>query len=207
MNDATCGEQGAGMDWGEVAKVITTVGGISVIVAACIALVGNILLERLRASLTQHQRISDAQFEKYADLWNQLQELRLAADHLWEEADRTNLQRFATVLGETRFAIEAGRLILEEEHYEQLCLVLKGFENFHLGKQKVFTMREAFSEIRSDRTSEAQTTLAYVDQERPEITDQIRENEKYKRDYEELLDRVVRNMRSQLGLKSRSKES
>jgi hypothetical protein len=193
MIDATCGEQGAGMDWGEVAKVITTVGGISVIVAACIALVGNILLERLRASLTQHQRISDAQFEKYADLW--------------EEADRTNLQRFATVLGETRFAIEAGRLILEEEHYEQLCLVLEGFENFHLGKQKVFTLREAFSEIRSDRTSEAQTTLAYVDQERPEITDQIRENEKYKRDYEELLDRVVRNMRSQLGLKSRSKES
>jgi hypothetical protein len=194
------------MGWGEVAKVVTTVGGISVIVAACIALVGNIFLERLRASLAQHQRISDAQFEKYAELWRQLQELRIAADRLWEDADRANLQGFAKMLGEARFAIEAGRLILEDKHYEELCTVLDRFENFHLGKRKVFTLREAVREIRLDNTSEAHATLEYVDRERPEIEDQIAVNEKYKKDYEKLLNEVVNSMRSQLGLTSNRKK-
>jgi hypothetical protein len=168
---------------------------------AVVAFAALFLQWSLSTELSRHQRLSDAQFRQYVELWSQLQELRQAAEDLWKKVNVDNLERFAKVLAETRHAVEAGKLILEAERYNELNEILEHFEAFRLGKRRVLDMRDTLMEIRSGNQPEILAELKVGDpDERKVIEQQIRANKRHRDRYEDLLDDIESTMRSQLGL-------
>src|SRR5215210_2891324 len=57
--------------------------GAALVGGAVVAIAALYLQQSLSTELSRHQSLSDAQFRQYVELWSQLQELRQAADDLW----------------------------------------------------------------------------------------------------------------------------
>lgn len=108
----------------ELLNFLGTVGGVSVFVLGLSAWVGRVWatriadtekarhaqeLERLKLELeltkTQIQRISEAKFKLYNDLWASLQDVRSIGDRLWERASKESLQDFIDALREAQGAV------------------------------------------------------------------------------------------------------
>src|SRR5690349_3590241 len=101
----------------EFLRFLGTLGGVSVVVLGLSAWVGRVWaariseterarhaeeLERLKLQLdlakTQVQRISEAKFKLYNDVWSSLQDVRSIGDRLWERASKDELQEFIEAL-------------------------------------------------------------------------------------------------------------
>jgi hypothetical protein len=152
-------------------------------------------LERLRSNLemerSQRQRISEEQFKLYSEVWANLQDLKTIADRLWEKVSADRFHDFVTALEQACKGVDRGRLILRETLYDKLQEALKIFQNYELGKARLI-------EIRSRKELDDHYLLD------PEeyIQEQIGRNAEHKRDYESILEDVVRQFRQELGIPS-----
>ena len=122
------------MDWNEIWKIvlgiITSIGGIGIVIIGISKYLGKIFadkyLERIKkdfekeveeykTGLDIHKsvtlRYSDAQFEQYSKLWASLYDLKISADKLWESASDRNLESFARQLKSSKIQIEKAGLI------------------------------------------------------------------------------------------------
>ena len=139
----------------------------------------------------QVRRNSDAQFELCQDLCGHLADLKNVGDNLWEHASRDQLQHFVVALGKARIATNRGRLILPEEQYQQLQSAFRAFEEFQFGKVRLIELRS------SDQYDEVFRGNAEAD-----VRSQVHQNGAAKERYERLLDQILRQFRSQLGLQA-----
>jgi hypothetical protein len=150
-------------------------------------------IELLKSSLAVANAVnirnSQAQFNLYIEVWNHLQDLKSIGDRLWERVSREELEIFSKILTNARFAANRGRLILLERHYQKLRNIFDSFENYQIGKKRLI-------EIRTKEEFDENFGMA----SEYEIHQRIRGNEKNKREYEELLDEIMRDFRKQLGL-------
>ncbi|MDR4508981.1 MAG: hypothetical protein MRJ65_12235 [Candidatus Brocadiaceae bacterium] len=179
-------------------SIIGAVGGSGAIIVGLSIWLGNFLASSIDARLAsslevnRHQQIrsSDARFGLYNELWTQLMDLKSAGDRLWENASQDNLESFIALLEKARLAVNRGRLILKEAHYQDLQNVFQAFENYQIGKGRLL------KDLRySDDVKEA-----YENFGKKMIGDQIRENKKSKQDYEALTVEILNEFRQQLEL-------
>ena len=145
-----------------------------------------LLKNNLDLSRTQQNRLSEAQFNLYVEVWNKLQEVKTAGDRLWEKASPDTLVAFRESLRAAYLAANRGRLILSEEHYTQLTELLRHFKDFEVGKAKLIETRD----------------LHDVEQgfDILEIMNQVEENGQAKDSYDRLLGQIVAEFRKQLGI-------
>jgi hypothetical protein len=151
----------------------------------------NRVLERFKSHLAaapdREQRISEAQFKLYSEVWSNLQDLKTAGDRLWERCAPETLTDFVAALPAARLAISRGRLILREAHHERLHKILGAFGDFAIGKTRLI-------EIQSNRDLESNLGIDSMDR----INDQIQANREYKKAYEGLLDEILPEFHRQL---------
>ena len=86
-------------------------------------------------------RYSDSQFGLYNELWRSLIDLKSSGDSLWEEVSSKKVQNFAVQVKETSNAIERSALLIEDDHYQKLKNIIKQFEAFQFGKQRLVDLR------------------------------------------------------------------
>jgi hypothetical protein len=199
--------------------IVASVGGSSVVLAALVGWLGKVWANRiqeldkarfareieadkarfardlemmkstLEAERSRERRNSDAQFKLYNDIWVELQDLKLAADHVWASLDEHTLHNFLAALVRARGATEKARLLLEENDYANLRRLLEVFEHFQVGKLRLYEFR----------TSE-QFLEHYHADSHARIRSQIEGNRQVKSRYDQLLDHLVREFRRQLAL-------
>ena len=149
-------------------------------------------IEILKSELTKKQanekRVSDAQFDLYSQLWSKLQDLRSAGADLWDVADSRTYANYINALYGAHDATLKGRIILPDEIYTELRSLIDVFRNYQLGKQKLIDIR---SPGELDRNLE-------LDDYR--LHDQILDNERYKNQYEDLLDKLATTIKTGIGI-------
>lgn len=147
-------------------------------------------LEETKSSLEkaklQFVRYSEKQFELYNDLWKVLLYTKQQADMLWEKAEPAQIPAFSEQIRLTRNAINDNLLLIEEDHYNKLIMLITQFEQFQFGKQKLFDVR-----IHSDEEQ-----IQSITQE--EIRTTIRHNMKTKENYDILIMDIGRTFRNQI---------
>ena len=188
--------------------IIGTVGGSGLLVVGLSSWLGKIWASRieiatrasyekeikrlessLELSLAQQVRNSDARFELYSEVWTQLIDLLSAGDRLWESASKGNLESFISLVDRAQLATNRGRLILREDHYQQLQGAFQSFESYEIGKRHLVNLRfpGAIDEL-------------YADFNEQQIVDQIQQNAESKGRYEDLSVEILGEFRQQLGL-------
>jgi hypothetical protein len=202
------------MSAGEIAlTIIGSAGGAGVIIAGLAAWLGRVWLSRiveaekaihsrelefLKSSLESarehQQRISGARFELYIDVWNHLQDLKTIGDRLWERASLDQVGSLLNALSAVRMAVNRGRLILLEHHYQQLLDVFRTFENYQIGKMRLVQIRSA-EELEENYGYEGEGSIQH----------QIHKNREFKERYEVLLDEIAIQFRDALGLSAQPK--
>ena len=143
----------------------------------------------LEIAVAQQIRNSDAQFNLYSEVWSNLQDLRFAGDHLWERASQEHLRMFILSLQNAKTALNRGRLILREDHFQILASLLEQFQQYEIGKARLIDL------MRSDGAM--QELLSGLQED--SIRSQIRQNRSSKEQYEMALEDVVKEFRMQLG--------
>ena len=157
-------------------------------------------LENIRGS-----KFANAQFEAYCSVWKSLQRLRLAGEELWTSVTRENLLRFAYASRETFSFVREGEIFFDDEDRESLMKILRAFNDFHIGKQRLIQMQSLtdfenawrnivgdFRELPESRRLEIQAELE------ADIKSQIRSNKHLKEEYERLLQRIRASFRKRL---------
>ena len=91
-------------------------------------------------------RYSEKQFELYNDLWKVLLYTKQQADSLWEYATPDKIPSFIEQIKLTNNAVQDNLLLIEEDHYNKLKDLIKQFEEFKLGKEKLIDLRNISSE-------------------------------------------------------------
>ena len=191
-----------------IVTVMGAAGGSAVLVAGLGAWLGKVWaarinesdkakfsqeLERLRSDLNmarvQRQRISEAQFKLYNEVWFHLQDLKFIGDQLWNRATLENVKALRAALTNAHVAINRGRLILAEIHYQELMEVLSEFDKYELGKGRLIEIQSE-QELEESFRTDAGTR----------IVEQITANATVRRRYEALLGEVVQHFRRELGL-------
>ncbi len=152
----------------------------------------NRILERAKSDLAaardRQQRISDAQFKLYTEVWSNLQDLKTAGDRLWERCTPQTLSPFVTALVAAGLAIDRGRLILTKTHYDRLQQILRIFENFRLGKTRLIDLQS-----RQDFEHNPENDFM------GDLSNQVQSNRQHKQAYEELLlNEILPEFRQQL---------
>lgn len=183
------------------------VGGAGVVILGLSAWIGKVLAEKLseadkgrhardlelyRAMIQQNnnqrQRISDATFNLYMDVYGRLQDVKTIADRLWDRASRDHLIAFISTLDNVRIAINRGRLILRPEHYQRLSELLTVFESYELGKKRLIDIRTE---------GEMDENLSIDGEEH--VRSQIHQNAQAKEEYSKILDEVAVYFRQEIG--------
>ncbi len=147
--------------WKIVLGIITSVGGIGLIIIGISKYLGNLFANKyvekikkdfekeveeykthldIRKSTTL--RYSEKQFEYYSKLWASLYDLKLSADKLWENASLDNLEFFTKQLKNTKTKVEKSGLFIENNDYENLVRILNYFLDYKIGKTKLINIRE-----------------------------------------------------------------
>jgi hypothetical protein len=101
---------------------------------------GNVEVEVKKAEL-KFSLYSQKQFELYNDLWLRLCELRTSMNELWQEASNENLWDFQGKLLKAFDVLEQKAILIEEQHYDELHMILKSFANYHMGKKTLIDAR------------------------------------------------------------------
>ena len=150
-------------------------------------------LELLRAALQadthKQQRISNARWKLYMDVWSRLQDIQTIGERLWIRASANELANFLNALGEARVAVNRGRLTLRHEHYRRLCDLLSEFENYEIGKKRLIEFRK-MSEL-------AEYFEGCGDEF---VSRQIQQNRGVRQAYQVLLDDIASDFKAELGL-------
>lgn len=154
----------------------------------------NLVLEKTKSQLEQARsqflRYSEKQFDLYNSLWLVLNRTRELADSLWEKAERVKLPGFAEQIRQTRRAVTDNMLLIEESHYDDLDELLKEFEEFKFGKQKLIEIRtEVIGRFVSDSTTDTTDT---------DVRAAISGNRKVKDKYTRLIMKIGRSFRKQI---------
>lgn len=116
----------------------------------------------LEKAKSQFLRYSEKQFELYNDLWKVLLYTKRQADILWEKADPSQIPSFSEQIRLTRNAINDNLLLIEEEHYNKLILLIEQFEQFQFGKLKLIDIKAQIEEretLQRITKEEAQSTI------------------------------------------------
>lgn len=137
----------------------------------------------LEKAKLQFVRYSEKQFELYNDLWRVLLLTKQQADMLWQQEEPSQVPSFSEQIRLTRNAINNNLLLIEEEHYDKLILLIEQFEQFQFGKSKLIDIRTNSQES-SITKSEAQNT--------------IRKNKKTKETYDKLILDIGKSFRNQI---------
>ena len=130
-------------------------------------------------------RYSESQFNLYNDLWGTLCKLESTVDDLWDQANGENLLSFALHLDKTINRIKTHRLLIEDDHYEKLKKILDTLNKFRLGKTNLIRMRQMTKE---------QIKLFKIDK----ILEYIDQNRESKDQFEELLEIIVKDFKTQI---------
>lgn len=141
----------------------------------------------LEKAKLQFVRYSEKQFELYNDLWKVLLYTKQQADMLWQRADPSQIPAFSEQIRLTRRAIDDNLLLIEDEHYDKLILLIGQFEQFQFGKLKLIDIRsqmESGNDVPSVTKEEAQST--------------IKKNKKTKDKYDELIMDIGKSFRNQI---------
>lgn len=141
----------------------------------------------LEKAKLQFVRYSEKQFELYNDLWKVLLYTKQQADMLWQKADPSQIPAFSEQIRLTRRAIDDNLLLIEDEHYDKLILLIGQFEQFQFGKLKLIDIRsqmENGNDVPSVTKEEAQST--------------IKKNKKTKDKYDELIMDIGKSFRNQI---------
>jgi len=143
-------------------NVLAPLGGVSAVVLGLSAWIGNIWAQRI----IQRQKSSDAQtiemlksqlelsrsilvkyresqFEAYNSLWSSLFKLKFAADELWQSATPRNLNAFVEQLKLTQLDIGNNALLVEEDHYRELHIILRELADYRVGKTRLIDQRRS----------------------------------------------------------------
>ena len=141
----------------------------------------------LEKTKLQFARYSEKQFELYNDLWRVLLYTKQQADMLWQKADPSQIPAFSEQIRQTRRAIDDNLLLIEEEHYNKLILLIEQFEQFQFGKLKLVEIRLQLGN----------------DESRPEISPAeakatIEANKRTKDKYDKLIMDIGKSFRKQI---------
>jgi hypothetical protein len=156
-------------------------------------------LARLQLNLdllkSEKQRISDERFGIYSKLWGALQDLGTLGDMLWERVDLKTLDAFRKTLVTTRQEANRSRLVLKEPHFRSLCAALDVFSAYQVGKARLLEIRSSV-ELKK-RFREYSNSAEEVEYQ---VQQQIRQNQAARASYKGLLEDIINDFRSQLGL-------
>lgn len=132
----------------------------------------------------QYARYSEKQFESYNSLWKILLYTKQQADMLWEKLEPSQIPAFSEQIRLTKDAINDNLLLIEEEHYTKLILLIEKFEQLQFGKIKLVDVRGYSSE--NDGISLEETRIT------------INQNKTTKDNYEKLILDIGKSFRTQL---------
>ena len=192
------------MNWNEifqiVSGVIISVGGAGAIIWKLSSYLGEIWAKRHLESIKKEYqkeieayksyldvlketslRYSGQQFELYNNLWHSLYALKSTADILWEEVNEQNLKKFSQQLKKTIDEVEKSYLFIEENHYQELKELLKQFSEYQFGKTKLVQLYKQRGKVHYQ-----------------EIIEWIDHNRERKKEYEELIDKIKKELKRQI---------
>lgn len=141
----------------------------------------------LEKAKSLYLRYTEKQFELYNDLWKVLLYTKQQADSLWEKASPERIPSFIEQIQLTKNAVNDNMLLIEEEHYVQLDNLIRQFEEFRLGKEKLIDLRnKTIEEIQQNGSiqEEAQNT--------------IDTNREWKNKYDNLILEIGKSFRTQI---------
>lgn len=124
---------------------------------------------------------SGRQFELYNKLWHSLYDLKLIGDMLWEEVTEKNFKKFSQQLKNTIEDVEKSYMFIEEYHYQEVKELLKQFSEYQFGKAKL-----------------GQLYRQKVKVNQMEIQEWVNHNKFRKEKYEELIDRIKKDLKKQI---------
>jgi len=122
----------------------------------------------------------NTQFEQYNKLWSDLIDLQIIADDLWEKGKSSKLNKFISKLKQTKNNVKRYSLIIEENNYQKLMQILNSFENYQVGKENLIKLRN----------------ITNVSNE--QIDKLIKDNENLKQQYDNLLEKIKKDLKKQL---------
>ncbi|WP_288159743.1 hypothetical protein [Bacteroides acidifaciens] len=132
----------------------------------------------------QYARYSEKQFESYNSLWKILLYTKQQADMLWEKLEPSQIPAFSEQIRLTKDAINDNLLLIEEEHYVKLLMLIEKFEQLQFGKVKLVDVRGYSSE--NERISLEETRIT------------INQNKTTKDNYDKLILDIGKSFRTQL---------
>ncbi len=141
----------------------------------------------LERTKLQFVRYSEKQFELYNDLWRVLLYTKQQADLLWKKADPKQIPSFSEQIRLTRKAIDDNLLLIEEDHYYKLILLIEQFEQFQFGKLKLIDIR---AQLEDGESIQSITT--------EDITSTTSQNKTTKDKYDELIMDIGNSFRNQI---------
>lgn len=148
-------------------------------------------LEETKSSLEktklQFARYSENQFESYNSLWKILLYTKRQADMLWEKLEPTQIPSFSEQLRLTKDVINENLLLIEEEHYSKLVMLIEQFEQLQFGGIKLIDIRSFASENESNQEISLEDTRTT-----------IHNNQATKDSYDALILDIGRSFRIQL---------
>jgi hypothetical protein len=157
---------------------------------------------------TPPARFSDLQGGAYLIIWKVLQGLRLAGDDLWEKPNDENLLAFVNRLHETKQHLKLNEIYFDDEDLEKLWKLLEHFERYRWGKVNLLEVGDKgdIQELRKDyerheRSYPSNDPFYYPGT--GTLEGDIRqilmdENAGFKKQYEELLDKIRVSIRKKL---------
>jgi hypothetical protein len=182
--------------------ILAVLGGTGVIIIGLSKFIGDILRDRIKERerrrteqeleyrkqrfglrRVQAAKFAESQFDVYIELWQSLQGLRLTVDALWHRATKQNIATLARELAETKEKVQKWSIFFEEQHLCNLMRLFETLAHFKTGKIPLV-------EIRSKEDME----FVYPE----EIRYQIEQNQRYKEEFESLLEDMRKSFRNRL---------
>ena len=174
-------------------EILTAVGGTAVVIAGLSNWLGKVWATRIAREESQKFqfefdaikrekdhlfdtlrsasfRYSDSQFGLYNELWRSLVDLKSSGDSLWEQVSSKNVKEFSAQLKKTSDAIERSALLIEDDHYQKLKNIIKQFESFQFGKQRLVDLRNRTAQSNNVVENEIRYTIDDNGQIKEEFT-------------------------------------
>src|SRR5690606_38410718 len=141
----------------------------------------------LEKAKSLYLRYTEKQFELYNDLWKVLLYTKQQADSLWEKASPEKIPSFIEQIQLTKNAVNDNMLLIEEDHYTQLDNLIRQFEEFRLGKEKLIDLKnKSIDEIQKNGSIQA------------EAQNTIDNNREWKNNYDSLILEIGKSFRTQI---------
>ena len=174
-------------------EILTAIGGTAVVIAGLSNWLGKVWATRIASEESQKFqlefdaikrekdhlfdtlktasfRYSDSQFGLYNELWRSLVDLKSSGDNLWEQVSSKKVKEFAVQVKETSDAIERSALLIEDDHYQKLKNIIKQFEAFQFGKQRLVDLRNKTAHRQNVDENEIRYTIDDNRQRKEEFT-------------------------------------